>query len=141
VSARAAVVIEQSSRRVLYEKNAHERLPMASTTKIMTALVALEHGNLKDVVKVGPNAAGVRGSSIYLKKGEELTLEQLLYGLMLQSGNDASVAIAEHVGGSVDGFLAMMNKEAARIGAVDTHFASPNGLDTPGTTQQPTTWR
>lgn len=132
VSARSAIVMEQSSHRVLYEKNPRERLPMASTTKIMTALVALEHGRLDDVVTVSPKAAGVTGSSIYLKAGEKLTLEQLLFGLMLQSGNDASVAIAEHIGGSVDGFLALMNQRAREIGALDTHFASPNGLDTPG---------
>lgn len=132
VSARSAVVIEQTSRRVLFEKNAHERLPMASTTKIMTALVALEKGNLSDVVKVSPNAAKTPGSSIYLKAGEALTLEQLLYGLMLQSGNDASVAIAEHVGGSVDGFLALMNAKVAELGLADTHFVSTHGLDTQG---------
>ncbi len=132
VTARAAVVMEQSSHRVLFEKNAHERLPMASTTKIMTALVALKYGQIDDVVTVGPNAAGITGSSIYLKAGEKLTLEQLLYGLMLQSGNDAAVAIAEHVGGSVKGFLALMNQTAEEIGAVDSHFTSPNGLDTEG---------
>ena len=132
VTARAACVLEQTSRRVLFEQNAHERLPMASCTKIMTALVALEHGKLTDTVKVSARAAGVEGSSIYLKQGEELTLEDLLYGLMLASGNDASIAIAEHIGGSVDGFLAMMNERAREIGALDTHFATPNGLDTEG---------
>ena len=131
-SAQAAVVMEQSSRRVLYEKNAHAQLPMASTTKIMTALVALEHANLTDRVKIGPNAAGVEGSSIYLKAGETWTMEQLLFGLMLQSGNDAAVAIAEHVGGSIDGFLAMMNAEADRLGAKDTRFTTVNGLDKAG---------
>jgi D-alanyl-D-alanine carboxypeptidase (penicillin-binding protein 5/6) len=132
VTARSAVVIEQGSRRVLFEKNARERLPMASTTKIMTALVALENGDLSDVVQVSPEAAKVPGSSIYLKAGEELTLEQLLYGLMLQSGNDAATAIAQHIGGSAEGFLAMMNERAARLGLSDTHFASVCGLDAPG---------
>lgn len=131
VTARAAVVMEQSSRRMLFEKNAHERLPMASTTKIMTALVALENGGLSDIVTVSPEAAKVPGSSIYLKAGEKLTLEQLLYGLMLQSGNDAATAIAEYIGGTRDGFLAMMNARAAQLGAVDTHFASVCGLDAP----------
>ncbi len=131
-SAQSAVVMEQSSRRVLFQKNAHQPLPMASTTKIMTALVALKHGHLDDRVKVGPHAAGVEGSSIYLKAGETWTLEQLLFGLMLQSGNDAAVAIAEHVGGSLEGFLALMNDEAAKLGAVDTHFATVNGLDKAG---------
>lgn len=132
VTARAAAVIEQGSRRVLFGKNEHERLPMASTTKIMTALVALENGSLGETVKVSPEAAKVPGSSIYLKAGEELTLEQLLYGLMLQSGNDAATAIAQHVGGSTEGFLVLMNESVARLGLKDTHFASVCGLDAPG---------
>lgn len=132
VTAKAACVLEMTSHRVLFEKNAHQRLPMASCTKIMTALVALERGNLTDVVTTGPNAAGVPGSSIYLKKGEQLTLEDLLYGLMLASGNDAAVAIAEYIGGSVPKFLDLMNARAQELGLVDTHFSSPNGLDTPG---------
>lgn len=130
--ARAAIVMEQGSRRVLFEKNAHERLAMASTTKIMTALVALERGNPGDTVTVSPAAAKMPGSSIYLKAGEKLTLGQLLYGLMLQSGNDSAMAVAEHVGGSVEGFLELMNQKAQELGATDTHFASVCGLDAPG---------
>lgn len=128
-SASAACVMEQSSRRVLYEKNAHERRAMASTTKVMTALVALEYGYLKDVVTISPKACGVEGSSLYLQAGEQLTLEDLLYGLMLRSGNDAAVAIAEHIGGSVEGFADMMNRKAQELGAENTHFVTPNGLD------------
>lgn len=127
-AARAAVVMEASSRRVLYAKNPHMKLPMASTTKIMTAILAIEMGNLEDVVTVSPKAVGVEGSSIYLAKGERLTLEQLLYGLMLRSGNDAAVAIAEHIGGSVENFVRLMNRKAVQIGARNTNFVNPHGL-------------
>ena len=127
-AARAAVVMEASSRRVLYAKNPHMKLPMASTTKIMTAILAIEMGNLEDVVTVSPKAMGVEGSSIYLAKGERLTLEQLLYGLMLRSGNDAAVAIAEHIGGSVENFVRLMNRKAVQIGARNTNFVNPHGL-------------
>lgn len=132
ISAQSAVVLDGTTGRVLFEKNAYERRPMASTTKIMTALVALENGSLGDVVMVSGNASGVEGSSIWLGVGEKMTLENLLYGLMLQSGNDAAVAIAEHVGGSVEGFAEMMNQKAEAIGAKDTHFMNPNGLDEEG---------
>ncbi|MFZ5975868.1 MAG: D-alanyl-D-alanine carboxypeptidase family protein [Bacillota bacterium] len=124
----AAVVMEVTTNRVLFASNADACMPMASTTKIMTALVALENGNLSDNVTIPHEAVGVEGSSIYLKDGEKLTLEQLLYGLMLESGNDASVAIACHIGGSVEGFVDMMNKKSGEIGAKNTHFANPNGL-------------
>ena len=130
VSAKSAVVIEATTGRILYQKNAHEKMPMASTTKIMTAIVAIENGNLNDTVEVGPNASGVEGSSIWLSVGEKMTLSDMLFGLMLASGNDAAVAIAEHVGGSVDEFVDMMNNKAHEIGAYNTHFANPNGLPT-----------
>lgn len=127
-SAQAAAVIEQNSGRVLYNKNADQELPMASTTKIMTAAVALKYGNLSDVIEVSATAAGVEGSSMYLECGEKITLENLLYGLMLLSGNDAAVAIAEHIGGGVDGFVELMNKTASELGLSHTHFDNPNGL-------------
>lgn len=127
-SARGAVLMEVETGRVLYEKNPHEKMPMASTTKIMTAILALEKGNLSDIVTVSRNASGVEGSSLYLAVDEKLTLEQLLYGLMLRSGNDAAVAIAEHIGGSVEEFAKMMNKKAREIGAFNTNFVNPHGL-------------
>ena len=127
-SPRASILIEAKTGRVLYEQNAHEPLPMASTTKIMTALVALENGNLDDLVTTGDNAFGVPGTSIYLSRGEQLPLRDMLYGLMLASGNDVAVAIAEHIGGDVDGFCKMMNGRAAEIGCEDTVFATPHGL-------------
>lgn len=137
-SARAAVLIEAESGRVLYEKNAHEALPMASTTKIMTALVALENGSLTDTVTASRSAFGVPGTSIYLSEGEQLTLEEMLYGLMLQSGNDAAVAIAEHIGGSVEGFCRMMTARAEEIGCENTVFSTPHGL--PAENHHTTAW-
>ena len=128
-SATAAILVDADSGRVLYEQNADARMLIASTTKIMTALVAIREGNLSDTVKVSKKAAYTEGSSMYLKVGEELTLETLLYGLMLCSGNDAAVAIAEHVGGSEAGFAELMNETAAELGMEHTSFANPNGLD------------
>lgn len=101
---------------------------MASTTKIMTALVALEYGNLEDEVIITKEAVGIEGSSIYLREGEIMSLEDLLYGLMLRSGNDAAVAIAIHVGGNLENFIDLMNKKAKEIGAVNTNFTNPHGL-------------
>jgi D-alanyl-D-alanine carboxypeptidase (penicillin-binding protein 5/6) len=127
-AARAAVVMDVASRRVLYEKNPHIKLPMASTTKIMTAILAIEMGDLDEIVTASSRAVGVEGSSIYLGKGEKLTLEDLLYGLMLRSGNDAAVAIAEHIGGTVENFVRLMNRKAYQIGARNTNFVNPHGL-------------
>lgn len=123
-----AVLIDRASGRILLEKDKDKKLPEASTTKIMTALLAIEKGNLSDVITVSRNASGVEGSSIWLAVGEHVTLENLLYGLMLSSGNDAAVAVAEHIGGSVDNFVAEMNAKAKQIGAVNTNFVNPNGL-------------
>lgn len=131
-SARAACILDMTTGRVLFEKNMHERLPMASTTKVMTALLALENGRLEDSVTCSRNAFGVSGTSIYLAEGETLTLEEMLLGLMLSSGNDAAVAIAEHIGGSVDGFAQMMNARAKEIGAMNTSFVNPHGLPADG---------
>ena len=111
-AARSAILVESETGRVLYAQNADEALPMASTTKVMTALLALENAALSDRVTAGRNAFGVPGTSIYLTEGETLTMEQMLYGLMLSSGNDAAVAIAEHVDGSVDAFCAHMTRRA-----------------------------
>ncbi len=129
VSASAAILMDMDSGRVLYERNAGTRMLIASTTKIMTALVAIRDGSLGDTVKVSREAAYTEGSSMYLKEGEKLTLETLLYGLLLCSGNDAAVAVAEHVGGSVEGFVERMNDTALELGMEDTSFANPNGLD------------
>ena len=127
-SAKAAVLIEQKTGAVLYAQNETSPFPMASTTKVMTALMVLEYGRLDEVVTTSRNAFGVPGTSIYLSLGEKLTLEQMLYGLMLASGNDAAVAIAEHIGGSVDAFCRRMTERAAELGCRDTVFKTPHGL-------------
>lgn len=128
VSARAAVLMDQYGQ-VLYAQNADERLPMASTTKIMTALVAIESGDVGRTVKIPAAAVGVEGSSAYLIAGEEMSLLTLLYALMLESANDAAVAIAIAVDGSVDAFADRMNRKVAELGLSDTHFINPHGLD------------
>lgn len=125
---KAACIIEASTGRVLYAYNADEPLPMASTTKVMTALIALEQCKLDELVTCGPNAYGVPGTSIYLGLGESLKMEDMLQGLMLASGNDAATAIAEHIGGSLAGFADMMNQRALELGATQTHFVTPHGL-------------
>lgn len=132
VSAQYACVMDAQTGQVLYEKNSRDRHSMASTTKIMTALVAIEQGTLSDLVTVGKNAAGTEGTSLYLKTGDKVSLEDLLYGLMLQSGNDAAIAIAEHISGSVEEFAKAMTARAKEIGAKDTAFQNPNGLDAEG---------
>ncbi|MBQ3573353.1 MAG: D-alanyl-D-alanine carboxypeptidase, partial [Clostridia bacterium] len=130
VSAHSAILIEKNSGRVLYAKNPDERLPMASTTKIMTSICAIESGNvsLDQTLEISASAAGVEGSSMYLESGEKMTLRELLYGLMLSSGNDAAVAIAECISGDKEKFAELMNKKAEEIGAANTHFTNPNGL-------------
>lgn len=129
--AQSAVLIDGGTGKVLYAKNAHERLPMASTTKIMTALIAIEHGDLDELVTVDASAYGVEGSSIYLQLEESISLRDLLYGLMLSSGNDSAVAIAVHVGQSSVRFASMMNARARELGALNTNFVTPNGLHDP----------
>lgn len=129
VSAQSAILMEQHSGRVLFEKDAHTKRRIASITKIMTAILAIESGKMDDTVTVSARAVRAEGSSIYLKEGEKIKLRDLVYGLMLRSGNDAAVAIAEHVGGSVEGFVFLMNQKAAEIGMRNTEFANPHGLD------------
>ena len=132
ISARSAIVYEPFSATVLYEKNADERALIASTTKIMTALVVLENCSLGEKVNVSASHAAVEGSSMYLKPGADYTVEQLLLGLMLASGNDAAAALAEHAGGSIEGFAAMMNDKCRLWGLENTHFVNPHGLDAEG---------
>ncbi|MCX7749697.1 MAG: D-alanyl-D-alanine carboxypeptidase [Clostridia bacterium] len=132
IDSTSAIVMDMESGRILFEKNGNSKKNIASTTKIMTAIVAIENGNLEDTVVISKRAASVWGSTIKLKEGEELTLKELLYGLMLKSGNDAAIAIAEHIGGSVEGFVERMNQKAKDLGAVNTSFKSPHGLDMEG---------
>ena len=132
LSASSAILMDKESGRVLYEKNAREQRSIASITKLMTALVAVElHPDLSSTVTIKREWTGAEGSSMYLKPEEKVTLEALLYGLMLSSGNDAALAIAGYCGGDVESFVAEMNKKAAQLGMNDTHFANPNGLDDP----------
>ena len=127
-SANSYFLIDSDSGDVLSSYNANLQLPMASTTKIMTCIVALENANLSDLVSIPQAAVGVEGSSVYLTKGETLKLEELLYALMLESANDAAVAIAFYVAGGVDEFAGMMNKKAKEIGLESTNFINPHGL-------------
>lgn len=131
-SAESAALIDVTSGRLLVSVKGDKRMRIASLTKIMTAIVAIEHGKLSDLAKVSKNAFGTEGSSIYLKLDEEMSLKDLLYGLMLRSGNDAAMTIAEHVGGSVEGFAYLMNEKARMIGMTDSSFKNPSGLDVEG---------
>ena len=131
VAAKGAVLIDGESGRILFAQDADKLLPEASCTKIMTALLALENCSLDEEVTAGKNAHGVPGTSIYLSEGETLTMEQMLYGLMLRSGNDAAVAIAEHVAGSISDFANLANARARELDA-DASFVNPHGLDADG---------
>lgn len=129
VSAETAILMDAASGRILYEKAPHQKMRIASITKIMTAILAIESGKLDEKTTISKRAVRTEGSSIYLKEGEKIELKHLVYGLMLRSGNDAAVAIAEHVGGSVEGFVFLMNQKAQEIGMRNTVFANPHGLD------------
>ncbi len=129
INAITAVVIEESSGRVLYNKNATQKRSIASTTKIMTALVALENADLDETVDVSKRAASISGSVMGLRTGDKYTVRELLYAMLMISANDAALAIAEHVGGSVEDFAAMMNKKAKSVGANNSSFVTPHGLD------------
>ncbi len=129
VKAAGAVLMDMENGRVLWGKNEEEPLAMASTTKIMTAILALEMGNCEDVVTVSKRAAQAPEVDIDLNTGDSIKLEHLIYALMLKSANDSAIAIAEHIGGSVEGFAKLMNEKAFELGAFDTEFVTPNGLD------------
>ena len=128
ISAQSYCVIDKLTGRILYEKSSGLKHGMASTTKIMTAIVALENAAPDSIATVSYNASRTEGSSLYLKPGEKMSVIDLVYGLMLNSGNDAAVVLAEHIGGSVENFALMMNELAQKIGANLTHFTNPNGL-------------
>ena len=132
LSAEKAIALDAVTGRVLYQKNADQQSLIASTTKIMTALVVCEQCNVLDRMRIPKEAVGIEGSSMYLKEGEVLTIQELLYGLMLSSGNDAAVALAIYCGGTVEGFAELMNDKARVLGLSNTHFENPNGLDSPG---------
>ena len=129
VTARNAILLDQSNGKILYEKSANDPQLIASITKIMTAIIAIESGKMEETVTISHQATLTEGSSIYLVEGEKIKLKDLVYGLMLRSGNDAATAIAEFVGGSIEGFAFLMNEKAAWLEMNDTHFDNPHGLD------------
>ena len=132
LNSRIGLIYDRASGRILHEKNGNKQTPMASTTKIMTAIVVLEKSNLTDVVTIDAKSAGTGGSRLGLKKNDKITVNDLLYGLMLKSGNDAAVALAVHIGGSIEGFAELMNQKAKELGLVNSHFVVPHGLDMEG---------
>lgn len=129
LNSRAAIIYDRNSKEVIYGKEENTKRKMASTTKIMTCMVVLEKGELTDTVIVSKKAAGIGGSRVGLKTGDKVSVQDLLYGLMLCSGNDAAVALAEHVGGCVEGFADLMNEKARQLNLSNTHFVTPHGLD------------
>lgn len=129
INSRAAIIYERNTGRILWGKDQDSKRKMASTTKIMTAIVVVENANLNETVEVSKKAASTGGSRLGLKAGSKITVNDLLYGLMLCSGNDAAVALAEHTGGSIEGFAEMMNQKAKELGLEQTHFVTPHGLD------------
>ncbi|MBO7185176.1 MAG: D-alanyl-D-alanine carboxypeptidase [Oscillospiraceae bacterium] len=131
ISAQKAIMVDGDTGRILYEKRANEKSLIASTTKIMTALLICEQCNVLDRMMIPKEAVGIEGSSIYLQEGEVLTLQDLLYGMMLHSGNDAATALAIYCGGTVEGFAQLMNDKARMLKMTDTHFVNPHGLDAP----------
>ncbi len=132
LNARIGLILDRASKTILYEKNGQKQVPMASTTKIMTAIVVLENANLKETVTIDKKAAGTGGSRLGLKVNDKISVHDLLYGLMLKSGNDTAVALAMHIGGSIEGFAKMMNQTAKEMGLVNSHFVTPHGLDQEG---------
>jgi len=131
-SAKSYILLEPATGTVLAERNAHIQMPVASLTKIMTAAVVLEHSGMDDPVEILPEHTGIEGSSMYLRAGETLTVGELLYGLMLASGNDAAVALAYHVAGGIPEFADLMNEKAAALGMENSNFSNPHGLDAEG---------
>ncbi|MGV1056699.1 D-alanyl-D-alanine carboxypeptidase family protein [Clostridium perfringens] len=124
-----AIAYDAKNKKILYEKNAFRNVPMASTTKILTALVAINYSELDEEVTISKTAASIRGSKVGFRAGEKVTMRELLFGLMYKSGNDAAIAIAEHIGGSIENFSILMNDFARMLGLKDSNFQSPHGLD------------
>lgn len=131
LSAQGAILMDAKTGQVLYNRNMHKKLAPASTTKIMTAIIAIESGRLDETTRVSVQAASTAGSSLNLYPGQSIPLRELVTGLLLRSGNDAAVAIAEHLAGSVEAFVEIMNKKAESLGALNTHFRNPHGLSAP----------
>lgn len=129
INARSAIIFDRTTKKMMWGKKENDVRAMASTTKIMSCIVILENSNLKDIVTISKKAANTGGSSLKINTGDKITVNDLLYGLMLRSGNDAAVALAEHVGGSIEGFALLMNNKAKELGLKNTNFVTPHGLD------------
>jgi D-alanyl-D-alanine carboxypeptidase len=129
IDATSSIAVDLNSGEILYEKNPHKKMQIASITKLMTVLVVLEENKLNEVVTVSSNAASTEGSTMYLRTGEQIAVENLLYGAMIPSANDAAIALAEHNAGTVEAFVEKMNKKAKSLGLLNTHFSNPVGLD------------
>lgn len=129
INSRYAIVLDRKSKAIIYGKNEKDKTKMASTTKIMTSIIVIENANLSEIVEISSKAAATGGSRLKIKKGDKITVKDLLYGLMLRSGNDAAVALAEHIGGSIEGFAELMNNKAKDLELNNTHFVTPHGLD------------
>lgn len=132
LNSKNAILYDRKCKRVLFEKDAYQKVPNASTTKILTAIVTVENCDLNEMVEIGPNAINVTGSKVKFRKGDKITVNDLIKGMLLCSGNDAAIALAEHVSGTVDEFCKLMNMKAKKIGANNTNFLSPHGLDIEG---------
>lgn len=132
INSRSCIVYDRNSHMILYGKNETKQVKMASTTKIMTSLIIIENCNLSETIEISQKAAGTGGSRLGLKTGDKITIKDLLYGLMLCSGNDAAVALAEYAGGDIQGFSELMNNKAHELGLTNTHYESPHGLDSDG---------
>lgn len=129
LNSKYAIAIDRKTHYILYEKNSNERTPMASTTKIMTCILAIENANLSDIVTVSKKAGSISGSTLGINENDKISVKDLLYGLMLRSGNDCAIAIAEHISGSVENFSVLMNKKAKELHLENTNFVTPHGLD------------
>lgn len=130
INAKSSIAVDLNSGSILFEKNAHQRRQIASLTKLMTALIIVEENNLNEIVTISNNAANTEGSTMHLVPGEQITVENLLYGLMINSANDAAIALAEHNGQNVSNFVDKMNQKASALGLINTNFTNPTGLDT-----------
>lgn len=129
INSKHAIIMEKTTKSVLYEKLGYTQTPMASTTKIMTGIIAIEHCNLDEPVEISKKATSTGGSTLGIKSNTKLSMRTLLYGLLLRSGNDCAVAIAEHIAGNVENFSNLMNEKAKELNLVNSHFVTPHGLD------------
>ncbi len=137
INAKGSVIMDRKTGTILFGENIHERMPIASITKLMTVLIILEENDFGEIVKISHNAANIQGSTMFLRPNEEITVKNLIYGALINSANDAAIALAEHNAGNVQNFVEKMNKRALELGLINTHFANPNGFDNPNQYSSP----